>query len=158
MSTSMRLTRRKLRQQLLRRKLLSQWLLLRLPLNLMPLLQRVHPLLKVKRPRVTKTRSQLTIITTRMATEAAEVVVADSVETRATTSESITPMRRASPLLRMRITITTTTLLEDTKMLPEVDSEEAEVATRRTVRDTAVVVEAVVADPGLLKNIEIKVR
>ena len=115
-------------------------------------------MLKVRRPRVNKTRAPLTTTTTRRVTEAAEVAVADTAEPRTSTSENITPMRRDSPLLRMRRIITTTTLQEDTKMLPEVDSVEAEAAIRRTVRDTVEVVEAVVADPGLLKNIEIKVR
>lgn len=154
----MPITKKRLRLQLLRRKLLSQWLLLRLLLNHQPLLLRAPPLLKVRRPRASKTRAPLTTTTTRRATEAAEVAVADTVEPRTSTSESITPMRRDSPLLRMRRIITTTTLQEDTRMLPEVDSVEAEAATRRTVRDTVEVVEAVVADPGLLKNIEIKVR
>jgi hypothetical protein len=157
-NTSMSLTRRKLRLELLRRKLLSQWLLLRLPLNPQPMLSRALPLLKVRRLRVIKTKAPLTTTTTRRATEVAEVAVAVSAEARAITSESITPMRRALLLSRMRRTITTITPQEDTRMPPEVDSVEEEVATRKTVRETAEVVEAVVADLGLLKNIEIKVR
>jgi len=99
----------------------------------------------------------MSIITTRKVSEAEAVAV--SAETRTTsTTGSTTPTRRASPLSRMRRIITTTTLQEDTKTPPEEISVEVEEASRRTAKVSAVVAEAEVADPGLLKNIKIQVR
>lgn len=97
----------------------------------------------------------LMITTTKMATEVAEVDVVASVETRTSTIESTTPMRRASQWSRMRRLITLTTLQEDTRMPQEEISVVEEEATRRMVKaSSAEAVVAVVADPGLLKNIE----
>jgi hypothetical protein len=113
----------------------------------------------VKRQRVSTTIAPLTSIIIRMDTEAAEVVAVASEEIKISTSRSTTLMRRALLSLRTKIIIITTILQRDTRTLLEVDSvaEEA-VTSRKKVKDKEEAAEAEVADLGLLKNIEMKVR
>ena len=101
--------------------------------------------------------------TTRMATEAEdqeEVAVVDTEATSPTTStsESITQMKRDSQSSRMRRTITATILQEDTRMPLEELTVVEEAANTRKAKVSEATVVVVAADPGLLKNIEIKVR
>ena len=112
-------------------------------------------MLKVRLPeRATRLIQMVHLSHTKRASEVAEAAVA-SVETRAaTTTESTTPMRKASLSSRMKRITTTTILQEDTKTPLEETSVEAEVASKRMEKDNAVDAEVAVADPGLLKNIK----
>lgn len=158
--------KKRLRSKRRLRQLPSQSLQLKPPLLLRPqLLRMVPPLLKgssSSSPMVaialpmSKTR-------TRMATEEAEVAEAAVVVTVATspttfTSESITQMKRDSQSSRMRRTITATILQEDTRTPQEEVTVVEEAANTRRVKVSVATVVVVAADPGLLKNIEIKVR
>jgi hypothetical protein len=148
------------------RQLPSQSLQLKPPLLLRPqLLRMVPPLLKVSSslsPMVV-IALPMSKIRTRMATEVAEVAEAAVVVTVATslttiTSESITQTKRDSQSSRMRRTITATILQEDTRTPPEEVTVVEEAGNTRRVKVSVATVVVAVADPGLLKNIEIKVR
>jgi hypothetical protein len=74
------------------------------------------------------------------------------------TSESITQTKRVSQSSRMRRTTTATILRGDTRTPPEVGTVAEEAANTRRAKASVVTVVDAAADPGLLKNIEIKVR
>ena len=103
---------------------------------------------------MTKTR----MAGTEVEAEAAAVVGTAATSPTTSTSESITLTKRDSQSSRMRRTTTATILRGDTRTPPEVATVVEEAAnTRRAKASVATVVDAA-ADPGLLKNIEIKVR
>jgi hypothetical protein len=158
-------TRKRLRSKRRPIPLPSQSLQLNSPqLPRLQLLIMLPPLLRASINTSPKMATALPMsITTRMATEAAEVAEAAVVVTVATspttsTTESITQTKKDSQSSRMRRIITATILLEDTRTPPEeLTAVEEEANTRRAKVSVGTVVDAV-ADPGLLKNIEIKVR
>jgi len=100
--------------------------------------------------------TQLSIsITIKRATEVAEAAVGVIAER---TSERATSMMKDSSLSRMmRHTITTTTQ-EDIRTLQEVATEVEEEAIKKMAKGREAAAAAVEADPGLLRNIEIKGR